>query len=549
MIRLMTVLSLAMAATLRTHAAEPSTAIPEDTAVYMHVNLAKLWDSPIGKAMTANPSPEVKKSLDLLKNDFGLTPEMFASFSSTQSIEQMTPESHSLVRFRKPYQRAVVIAGLKKQISGTNDFYTEDEIKYPKYEDDGKMFSVKVSSNVIYKIDMSDPTWISIAMYFNSDGTAPQLIDGKNNGPLAKVVTLAQAKDSLVTIGVNFAQFPVQLLDEDASPELKPFQPLIQCEVAWLNAKLDGDTIAFENHYQAENGRKAKEAERSLGVLRLLILTQIKALHNESEASKELPVKAVIPLMEKIMPSLNAMKITVEGKEAIMKGSLPIALDLQPLYTLMFVKESSKSTMAMRPTPISTHLKQLGLALHGYRDVDAKGKFPTAYSISKRGKPLLSWRVHVLPYIEQVELYKKFNLDEPWDSEHNMKVMKENPMPSAFALTKKIKPNETDTHLQAFVGKDTIITTLTPTDIMSIADGTSNTFMLGVAAKAIPWTKPEDIDVDGKADVITLLLFDNDVTHICFGDGSVQYVKKTINADSLKALITRSGGEVVSLDD
>ena len=50
---------------------------------------------------------------------------------------------------------------------------------------------------------------------------------------------------------------------------------------------------------------------------------------------------------------------------------------------------------------------------------DAKQSFPPAYTADKDGKPLLSWRVLILPYVEQNELYKQFHLDEPWDSEHN----------------------------------------------------------------------------------------------------------------------------------
>ena len=63
------------------------------------------------------------------------------------------------------------------------------------------------------------------------------------------------------------------------------------------------------------------------------------------------------------------------------------------------------------------NLKQIGLAMHNYH---ARHKtFPPAYTVDKDGKPLLSWRVLILPYLEQDALYKEFHLDEPWDSEHN----------------------------------------------------------------------------------------------------------------------------------
>ena len=63
------------------------------------------------------------------------------------------------------------------------------------------------------------------------------------------------------------------------------------------------------------------------------------------------------------------------------------------------------------------HFKQFALAMFMYNDV--KQSFPAAASYDANGKPLLSWRVLILPYIEQQELYNQFHLDEPWDSEHN----------------------------------------------------------------------------------------------------------------------------------
>ena len=63
------------------------------------------------------------------------------------------------------------------------------------------------------------------------------------------------------------------------------------------------------------------------------------------------------------------------------------------------------------------NLKQIGLAMHNYHD--RHKSLPSAYTVDKAGKPLLSWRVLILPYLDQEALYKEFHLDEPWDSEHN----------------------------------------------------------------------------------------------------------------------------------
>src|SRR5262249_40256468 len=95
----------------------------------------------------------------------------------------------------------------------------------------------------------------------------------------------------------------------------------------------------------------------------------------------------------------------------------------------------------------ANNLKQIGLALHNYHDT--MGNFPPAAIVDEQGNRLLSWRVAILPYIEQVELYKQFKLDEPWDSDHNKKLIAK--MPKTYALPNKMsKPGET--HYRVFVG-------------------------------------------------------------------------------------------------
>src|SRR5262245_6222164 len=68
----------------------------------------------------------------------------------------------------------------------------------------------------------------------------------------------------------------------------------------------------------------------------------------------------------------------------------------------------------------ATNLQQVALAFHNYHDIH--GVLPTN-QFSKDNKPLLSWRVQILPFVEQEALYKQFKLDEPWDSPNNKKLI------------------------------------------------------------------------------------------------------------------------------
>lgn len=70
------------------------------------------------------------------------------------------------------------------------------------------------------------------------------------------------------------------------------------------------------------------------------------------------------------------------------------------------------------------NLRQIGIALHNYRSIH--GHFPTDI-VDAEGKPLLSWRVHLLPFVEAESTYKKIRRDEPWDSAHNLHVAAEIP--------------------------------------------------------------------------------------------------------------------------
>ncbi len=79
------------------------------------------------------------------------------------------------------------------------------------------------------------------------------------------------------------------------------------------------------------------------------------------------------------------------------------------------------------------HLEHIAIAIHYCND--KTGELPNN-SYSPGGKPLLSWRVHLLPYLGEDDLYQQFNLDEPWDSPNNIRLL--NQMPKVYQ-----SPNET----------------------------------------------------------------------------------------------------------
>ena len=149
---------------------------------------------------------------------------------------------------------------------------------------------------------------------------------------------------------------------------------------------------------------------------------------------------------------------------------------------------------AARRAQSMNNLKQIGLAMHNYHD--ARRPFPPAFKADKDGKPLLSWRVLILPYLEEDELYQQFHLDEPWDSEHNKKLIDK--MPDVYKSPNSSLAGEGKTNYLTVRGEKTIFSGGKGARIADIADGTSNTIMVVEAAdeKAVPWTKPDDFEYD-----------------------------------------------------
>ena len=232
------------------------------------------------------------------------------------------------------------------------------------------------------------------------------------------------------------------------------------------------------------------------------------------------------------------MLLDLLGPEVDVKKGMP---DISKKEVPTVKPEPAPSVIIAAPEWV---LKQLAAGMLDYQGL--KGHFPPAAIRNKEGKPLLSWRVAILPYIEQNALYEKFKLDEPWDSEHNKKLLAE--MPTVFRCGNPKLSAEGKTSYLLPSGKETMF----PPDgskieTSKITDGHSNTIMVLLANEesAVPWTKPDDLVIDLKQPMKSLVLSEEGTFHVAMGDGSVRQFRKTIEAANLAALFTRAGGEEV----
>jgi hypothetical protein len=186
--------------------------------------------------------------------------------------------------------------------------------------------------------------------------------------------------------------------------------------------------------------------------------------------------------------------------------------------------------------------KQIGLAFHNYEST--YGYFPGDIE-DKEGKALLSWRVAILPYIEQDALFKEFKLDESWDSEHNKKLAAK--MPKLYGAVRG-QGKEGETYYQRFSGPGTLLEPTKKFKITSITDGTSNTGLVFEAGESVIWTKPADMPFDAKKPLPKLGAFFDGACHVVLCDGSVIRLKKDPDEAELKKFITPADGEVIDLD-
>ena len=158
------------------------------------------------------------------------------------------------------------------------------------------------------------------------------------------------------------------------------------------------------------------------------------------------------------------------------------------MFFIQFVQESREAARRMTCVP-----KQLALALHVYHDV--YGTFPPAYTTDADGKPLHSWRVLILPYIEQKHLCDQIRIDEPWDSEYNSQFHDQ--MPHSYILYCPSRPEKEQamglTCRLMVIGPDTISNGPNCTKFSDITKRHEDTILFIEASVPVPWMKPEDL--------------------------------------------------------
>ncbi|MEO6810283.1 MAG: DUF1559 domain-containing protein, partial [Isosphaeraceae bacterium] len=164
----------------------------------------------------------------------------------------------------------------------------------------------------------------------------------------------------------------------------------------------------------------------------------------------------------RLKPEVNGDRVLINAD--LEKTAALIAVPIQQ------AREAAKRSQCMN------NFKQIGLAMHNYHATN--NTFPPAFNTGKDGKALLSWRVLILPYLDQKALFDEFHLDEPWDSPHNKPLISRMPADYACPSGSGALTRDGKTTYLTPRGPATIFPGAKAISIRDITDGTSNTIFV-----------------------------------------------------------------------
>ena len=246
-------------------------------------------------------------------------------------------------------------------------------------------------------------------------------------------------------------------------------------------------------------------------------------------------------------------------RSPLIKFAPRLGIGLVVSFFLIGILSMPPAKEGARRMQCSNNLKQIALAMHTYHDVYKC--LPPAWTVDEDGQPLHSWRVLILPYMEQVKLYEQIRLDEPWDSEHNRQFHDEyistfycptstgrNGIANYFFPKEKINEK---CYYSAVIGLETPFTGSISVSLGDIKDGTANTILIVERLLPVCWMDPNnEITFDTacrgvNSDIRGIGSNHTKGANVALADGSVHYISDTIPPETLRAMLTKSGGESV----
>ncbi len=395
-------------------------------------------------------------------------------------------------------------------------------------------------------------------LLIGSDPLLPKMLANHErpaDGPLRTLISRINIPTDLVVVGVVEPVRDMLTQQLDSAPVPPPFDGLKKLPQLLNAAKIDLKPTGVPYVSIAllgTNEQSAMELEKMINGLidmgRQMTLAQ---MAENMQGDEEDPIQAAsTQYMQRISQHMfDSMRPTRTGSVLkLHQSGQQYSVASTGLLLGMMIPAIQSAKSATVRLDASNNMRQFVLAMHLYHDINRH--LPTRASFDANGKPLLSWRVHVLPFLDQKQLYDQFHLDEPWDSEHNKKLIPL--MPEVFRNPSSNLAEPGKTVYQVPVGPGTLFEGQKKLTFGAITDGSSNTIMVLEVNDdhAVTWTAPEDWKFDPANPSSGLGGAHKDGSHIGNADGSVFFVlKDALDPEVLKGAFTIAGGEQVSVGD
>jgi prepilin-type processing-associated H-X9-DG protein len=522
-------------------------AVPGSAVGFVHVRVAELWKGEALKDVRALVAKAGPKYLEMLDQRFVPAPSSVERVTLIVSLDQQKSEPGVIVVLTTsaPFDRDKLV---KNSLTAAKEHKAGD-VTY--YVDERLNVAVHVAGE---RMLVFGPEPALKAYLSRGD---------KGNGVFAAVLKEAAGKNP-ITVAVNAALLPPDLLAL-APP---PARSLLKAGLVHL-ALGPGPSPTVDLRVSYADVAAADDAEKGLKEVLAMAREELTKFRKEAEEKLYSPNKGKRSSLEDLPEAAAALGTLgfANQAEEILKD-FPLKRDGNALAAHFTVPEGPYGTAvstvgvavglmlpavqkvreAAARTKSQNNLRQINLAIINYADT-FNGNLPPAAICDKQGKPLLSWRVAILPYIEQDNLYKQFHLDEPWDSEHNIKLI--NRMPNVYVLPLDTPKTELpSTYYQAFVGNGAGFELKGGLRFPgSFPDGTSNTIWVAEAEKPVPWTKPDDIAYDPmKMPKLGFHWGGGRYTQVAFADGSVRSLSRNVSERIWHLLIQRADGQPIPND-
>lgn len=519
--------------------------VPADAVGFVHVRAADLWKSDVLAGFRQTFEKAGPKALAALDEQF--VPKV-STFDRLTVIlvpgGEGPPVPFGVLRFSAPFDPAEVVKayapGAEKVNVGGKDVYPSPAAGFDLHFPDRQHVVV-------------GPSGAFPALFADRKAQA---------GPMAYALKLAAVgKPVVASVNLQALPLPGRVL-ADLPPEAKT---LLKAEHVTLSASIGG-AITLDLAAGYKSAAEAQDAEKAVKVLAEYARKELAKFKDDLEKqllgrkgprpAGDLPEALFaafgLGALNQIDEWLANPAAFVKRDGTLLAASVNVPKELVAGYGTssvligLLLPAVQKTRAAAARMSSANNMKQIALAVHNYHDTFMK--FPADIT-DKDGKPLLSWRVAILPYLEQGPLYQQFKLDEPWDSENNKKasqaVVKVYTSPQA-----PMKPGGW-TNYRGFVGPGTAFEPGKRFTLNEFTDGTSNTLMVVETADAVEWAKPGgDIPFDPKKPFPKLTsVTGDDRVWAAMCDASVRPLDlKKLTEATLKAAVTRNAGDVLGKD-